>query len=316
MFTRADIHKGDCANFLRGQAIKVLIPQPLGGGTIIGEYLADGVIRARSGLLYNLYELIAFWNPYISWNDNDADYVKNHLHYDEWIASPPINAYSEENSTKGKQLVQTIRDINHLSYPPKFVSAGYNGLYEDCNSSSYLDPKCGKEVLSWDEYNSMMLKQNTHIENVPCVSYEIMRCPRCGQGILYIYNDDKICSYCGAQTIHSVDAKTWQTNTYFVEPSAFAVFATKDGYVDTCYMRDLDYAQLNAWKTFMESNADTDTEQSYIVTYDKKHNRFNVVYGNPPLYDNTVIVGANANTTSLLHTAFSQAIQNNKLTAF
>jgi hypothetical protein len=54
--------KSSDLNIMPGDKVRLLIPEALGGGTIIGTYRDYGRIETSAGAVHDVYELLALWN--------------------------------------------------------------------------------------------------------------------------------------------------------------------------------------------------------------------------------------------------------------
>ena len=49
-------------NIMPGDKVRLLIPEALGGGSIVGTYRDYGRIKTQAGVVHDVYELLALWN--------------------------------------------------------------------------------------------------------------------------------------------------------------------------------------------------------------------------------------------------------------
>ena len=145
----------EVANIMDGNYYKMLIPKEYGGGAIKDSYRGYGRIgRVKENNqieLYDMYEVLAFWNAEMPYKDGK---VKDYLKYegDSLPDLKPIDGDTDANRLIGIQIGCYDRDINKLKYPLKLVTRYYEGSYESCQGRSYGDPNQGWYPLSWDEF--------------------------------------------------------------------------------------------------------------------------------------------------------------------
>lgn len=140
-------------NIVEGKAFKMLIPQEFGGGFIKDKYQGYGRIghKADGSPMYDMYELLAFWNAGPSGIADKLQYGE-----DKTCIMKEIDQYTDKNRHFGIDIGCYPEEIDRLPYPLKLVSASYKGTYEDCVGVSYGDPNQGWGVLDWDSLPSWL----------------------------------------------------------------------------------------------------------------------------------------------------------------
>lgn len=125
-------------NIAYGDAFKLLIPEKFGGGFIRDHYQDYGSITDyATGLNYDMYELLAFWN-------SEHETVRMKLKYDgEFPSLKSVDKYTGDNRGIGITIGCYDEQIDKLRYPLKLVSVSYKGSYEECKKPSYGDPDQG-----------------------------------------------------------------------------------------------------------------------------------------------------------------------------
>ena len=121
-------------NIACGYRFKFLIPKEFGGGFIKDNYQDYGYLDTKENRepKYDMYELLAFWNK--------AEGLK---YNGEFPLMKEIDAYTNENRSKGIDIGCYDKDIIKLKYPLKLVSASFKGTYEDLKTYSSSDPDQG-----------------------------------------------------------------------------------------------------------------------------------------------------------------------------
>ena len=143
-FLRAD-RTAKQANFVPGQACKLLIPEELGGGSISGVYAGYGCLRLKDGTEVDLYGVLAYMNK-----------AAGLEHEGEFPST------MEEIITRGNLGFFNNREIGlHLAvgkiaiaFPLKLASFRYKGSYEDADMVSRSDPFQGLRKVGWNEVES------------------------------------------------------------------------------------------------------------------------------------------------------------------
>mgnify|MGYP000922287045 CR=1 FL=1 len=132
-------------NIAYGDAFKLLIPKEFAGGFIRDHYQDYGDITDHNtGLSYDLYELLAFWNHEHKIPFENGCNVSDKLEYDGKL--PLLKAkdkYTDHNRSIRINIGCYDSQIDKLKYPLKLVSVSYKGSYEDCKKPSYGDPDQG-----------------------------------------------------------------------------------------------------------------------------------------------------------------------------
>ena len=134
------------ANIVEGKPFKFLIPKEFGGGFIKDRYQDYGYLGTKENgdRKYDIYELIAFWNANMRMPFTDGLLVKDKLKWDgEFPLLKEIDEYTDDNRFVGIEIGCYDNQVDKLQYPPKLVSASYNGTYEECEGRSYNDPNQG-----------------------------------------------------------------------------------------------------------------------------------------------------------------------------
>ena len=137
------------ANIIQGKPFKFLIPKEFGGGFIKDYYQDYGDLGSKEygEPLYDMYELLAFWNS--ERNVPFEDFcIKKELKYDgEFPLMKEVDQYTRDNRSLGIDIGCYKEQIDKLKYPFKLVSASYSGTYEECKGRSYIDPNQGWEPI-------------------------------------------------------------------------------------------------------------------------------------------------------------------------
>ncbi|KRN10794.1 hypothetical protein [Liquorilactobacillus mali] len=125
-------------NVYYGAPFKLLIPKEFGGGFIRDHYQDYGIITDhKTGLDYDMYELLAFWNK-------DQLSMGGELRFNgDFPKLKSVDEYTDRNRGLGIDIGCYDNQIDKLKYPLKLVSVGFKGSYEDLDKPSYGDPKQG-----------------------------------------------------------------------------------------------------------------------------------------------------------------------------
>lgn len=139
-------------NIVEGDKFKILIPKEFGGGFIIGEYDGYGCCCCANGKVYDIYELVAFWNEETITNpdfQHSWDFAPETRDYSLQYAGeekplvPSESEYTDYNRNFGIDIACYDEQQEKLKYPIKLVSTRYTGTYEDCKDFSHSDPDQG-----------------------------------------------------------------------------------------------------------------------------------------------------------------------------
>lgn len=155
-FTKADVNNTKIANIMYGAPFKMLIPQEFGGGYIKDHYMQSGKISDGKGNLYDIFELLAFWNAHMPYKDKTIGDCL--VHDANQIAMKPVDLFTETNRRVGIAISHYDDQMEALTFPLKLVSWSYSGTYEECEACSYNDPNQGCEKLSWKAYENCKVK--------------------------------------------------------------------------------------------------------------------------------------------------------------
>ncbi len=128
------------------QEYKMLIPKEFGGGYIQDNYMDYGdIFDKNTGLEYDMYELLAFWNKESTFVEGEKTYtVSERLQFDGAFPNlKPKDKYTDNNRCLGIDIGCYTEQIKKLKYPLKLVSVEYKGDYESCKNFSDSDPNQG-----------------------------------------------------------------------------------------------------------------------------------------------------------------------------
>ena len=135
-----------------GDPYKFLIPKEFGGGYIKDNYRDYGNLQSPDGKIYDIYELLAFWNANCILGKTQLMKAKDVegipaiqllVWEGDFTGLKEVDNDTDNNRCIGIDLACYDQDMVRLKYPLKLVSASYKGSYEDCIGISYSDPDQG-----------------------------------------------------------------------------------------------------------------------------------------------------------------------------
>lgn len=141
MYATPNPAKSSPLNIMYGDKVKLLIPEALGGGAIVGTYRDYGDIETADGTLHDVYELVALWN---------SPTLRNILkEYNPELTDADIarKSYDKDADEETNRLIRRIGiDWNYgtygdrLFYGLKFARLKDKVTYETCDYFSSSDP--------------------------------------------------------------------------------------------------------------------------------------------------------------------------------
>lgn len=154
MYATPNPAKSSPLNIMYGDKVKLLIPEALGGGAIVGTYRDYGIIETREGTFHDAYELVALWN---------SPTLRNILkEYNPELTDADIarKEHDKDDVEDYKQSVTSlIRRIgiewnydkygDRLFYGLKFARLKDKVTYETCPYFSSHDPRQGFKRTSF-----------------------------------------------------------------------------------------------------------------------------------------------------------------------
>lgn len=219
-WTKADVGNTKIANILHGAPFKMLIPKQFGGGSIKDHYMVCGKISDGKGNQYDIYELLAFWNAHMPFQDRTVgDYLLSDAGQ---IPMKPVDIFTKDNRRVGIAIACYDDQMDALEFPLKLVSWSYKGTYEDCPTCSYYDPNQGANKLSWKAYDNCKVKYRQMHIPVENQNITVNECPMGGD----ITDDCADCCY--SCDYHFVDgecvARDTDTTSQVEEPEQLSIF--------------------------------------------------------------------------------------------
>jgi hypothetical protein len=160
MYATPNPTKSSPLNIMPGDKVKLLIPEALGGGAIVGTYRDYGDIETADGTLHDVYELVALWN---------SPTLRNILkEYNPELTDADIarKSYDKDADEETNDLIRCIgiswnygTHGDRLFYGLKFARLKDKVTYETCDYFSSNDPWQGFRRASfassryrdWDE---------------------------------------------------------------------------------------------------------------------------------------------------------------------
>lgn len=147
MYATPNPAKSSDLNIMPGDKVRLLIPEALGGGSIVGRYRDYGRIETQSGAVHDVYELLALWNSPTLRNilkECDPFYTDRRI----------IRKERDKNdSNPAKSATYLLRTIgidwqyglygDRLYYGLKFARVHDDVTYETCRYFSVPDPNKG-----------------------------------------------------------------------------------------------------------------------------------------------------------------------------
>lgn len=141
MYATPNPAKSSPLNIMYGDKVKLLIPEALGGGAIVGTYRDYGDIETADGTLHDVYELVTLWN---------SPTLRNILkEYNTELTDADIarKSYDKDADEETNRLIRRIGiDWNYgtygdrLFYGLKFARLKDKVTYETCDYFSSGDP--------------------------------------------------------------------------------------------------------------------------------------------------------------------------------
>lgn len=144
MYATPSPSKSSPLNIMYGDKVKLLIPEALGGGAIVGTYRDYGIIETREGTFHDAYELVALWN---------SPTLRNILkEYNPELTDAGIarKEHDKDGEDVDKSVTYLIRSIginwnygthgDRLFYGLKFARLKDKVTYETCDYFSSSDP--------------------------------------------------------------------------------------------------------------------------------------------------------------------------------
>lgn len=160
MYATPNPAKSSPLNIMPGDKVKLLIPEALGGGAIVGTYRDYGDIETADGTLHDVYELVTLWN---------SPTLRNILkEYNPELTDADIarKSYDKDADKETNNLIRCIGISwnygiygDRLFYGLKFARLKDKVTYETCDYFSSSDPWQGFRRASfassryrdWDE---------------------------------------------------------------------------------------------------------------------------------------------------------------------
>lgn len=141
MYATPNPAKSSPLNIMYGDKVKLLIPEALGGGAIVGTYRDYGDIETADGSLHDAYELVALWN-----SPTLRNILKEH-NPELTDADIARKSYDKDTNKETNDLIRCIGiDWNYgtygdrLFYGLKFARLKDKVTYETCPHFSSSDP--------------------------------------------------------------------------------------------------------------------------------------------------------------------------------
>lgn len=144
MYATPSPSKSSPLNIMYGDKVKLLIPEALGGGAIVGTYRDYGIIETNEGTFHDAYELVALWN---------SPTLRNILkEYNPELTDAGIarKEHDKDGEDVDKSVTYLIRSIginwnygthgDRLFYGLKFARLKDKVTYETCDYFSSSDP--------------------------------------------------------------------------------------------------------------------------------------------------------------------------------
>jgi hypothetical protein len=141
MYATPNPTKSSPLNIMYGDKVKLLIPEALGGGAIVGTYRDYGDIETADGTLHDVYELVTLWN-----SPTLRNILKEH-NPELTDADIARKSYNKDADEETNRLIRRIGiDWNYgtygdrLFYGLKFARLKDKVTYETCDYFSSSDP--------------------------------------------------------------------------------------------------------------------------------------------------------------------------------
>lgn len=141
MYATPNPTKSSPLNIMYGDKVKLLIPEALGGGAIVGTYRDYGDIETADGTLHDVYELVTLWN-----SPTLRNILKEH-NPELTDADIARKSYNNDADEETNRLIRRIGiDWNYgtygdrLFYGLKFARLKDKVTYETCDYFSSSDP--------------------------------------------------------------------------------------------------------------------------------------------------------------------------------
>lgn len=141
MYATPNPAKSSPLNIMYGDKVKLLIPEALGGGAIVGTYRDYGDIETADGTLHDVYELVTLWN-----SPTLRNILKEH-NPELTDADIARKSYNKDADEETNRLIRRIGiDWNYgtygdrLFYGLKFARLKDKVTYETCDYFSSSDP--------------------------------------------------------------------------------------------------------------------------------------------------------------------------------
>ena len=149
-FMYADGGKGNQANMLPGDDVRVLVPALFGGGSLDGVYADYGDIALADETTVDVYELLALWN---------SSELRDALIGGTGMCEEDVNVKGVDDVWTPFTRMVGIRvgcydeDMLRLDWPLRIVPAeNGDATYENVEGVSVGDPNQGFYARAWDEY--------------------------------------------------------------------------------------------------------------------------------------------------------------------
>ena len=163
MYATPNPTKSSPLNIMPGDKVKLLIPEALGGGAIVGTYRDYGTIETNEGTFHDAYELVALWNSPTLRNIlkeynpelTDADIARKEHDRDGWNVDKSVTYLIRSLGIGWEHGMHGDR----LHYGLKFARLKDKVTYETCDHFSSNDPWQGfrrssfasSRYRDWDE---------------------------------------------------------------------------------------------------------------------------------------------------------------------
>lgn len=141
MYATPNPTKSSPLNIMYGDKVKLLIPEALGGGAIVGTCRDYGDIETADGTLHDVYELVTLWN-----SPTLRNILKEH-NPELTDADIARKSYNKDADEETNRLIRRIGiDWNYgtygdrLFYGLKFARLKDKVTYETCDYFSSSDP--------------------------------------------------------------------------------------------------------------------------------------------------------------------------------
>lgn len=149
-FMYADGGKGNQANMLPGDDVRVLVPALFGGGSLDGVYADYGDIALADETTVDVYELLALWN---SSELRDALIGGTGMCEEEVNVKGVDDVWTPFTRMVGIRVGCYDEDMLRLDWPLRIVPAeNGDSTYENVEGVSVGDPNQGFYARAWDEY--------------------------------------------------------------------------------------------------------------------------------------------------------------------